>query len=802
MVFQNSTNQYQTTKYIVDLTATASPYTTIQSAIDAAEALFIDATIVVRAGTYVEDLTLYDGVHIDGASFEHVNIRGVHTPPNSGAVLIQNCNLISTTDIFESVIGGSTEIIVQNCRLNVGAGYIYDLLNWSGPLSIINCVSSGTADGIIDNTGGSSINIISSRLGTGVTLFTMADGDVTINSSEIFIGGTFGGTAIVTIENSFMEGTISTTHTATVSITNTKISTGASEAINHTSANDLTLSDVNIDSTNPPPIEGTGNVIIGSITFLQEEGFAGTLTLDRTSYLDTGTLRSALTYHMGIGAGAQNIVDIIPDTAIGGVTWHGMNIDGSALDPTAANAIIHGISIDFSGVSLANDPEVEGIDITMPNAFSGDTEKAALFARGFGLEVELCSGDHQASALFRGPATLNFDSSGAVAGDNLTGFQYNIIETGSTGGELHVLDVSTTGDGTVETVALGINPGAGVIHQHTGVFGATVQSWKFNGGFTDVTAAFDNPAVDVTIFDGDNDYIYIGSNAVFSQIRALLATNATRNVFPVFEYSIGGPAWTVFSPTDGTIGFTQSGIIEFDSADLAGWASVVVNGANHFYIRIQRTRNNIGTIPIEDTIRILEPTFYSWDDAGDVVAASVTAAGLADTSQTQYEIATYAASGVLDGIGPLTDGQLVIGDTGGVAVAASLASADGSVTITPGAGTIDLAIVPGISWSVETGISLSTAVNSGYITNRAGGISYTLPTTAAIGSIVRICSIQGLWTIAQDAGVSIVFGLFTTTVGAGGTLVATNVSDAIEVVCTVADTTWAVLSSVGNITVN
>ena len=891
MVFQTSTNQYQETKYIVDATAIDSPYNTIQAALDAANTAGGNALVYVRSGVYTEDLTLYDTIFLQGeigplGTTEGTRLVGTHTPPATGAFTIDGFTLVSATDIFNSAVAGSTNIYIERCIFEVTNGFIFNLLNWTGLLNINDCGENSTNNGIANNTGGADFFTNNSQIGAGVGQTFVANGDLRfdltfINCPATFTGGgifsgnflltanpmSIGGTKTATIsDGSTLGNTLTTADTATLSITNTQISTGANAAISHGSANSLTLADVNIDSTNPPPIEGAGagDVIIGSITFLQEDGFAGTLTLNRSAYLEAGTLRSALSYHMGIGAGAQSVIEITPDTAIGGVEWDGIEIDGSALDPTAVNAIIHGVHIDFSGVSLVNDPEMEGLDITMPVAFSGDTEKAALYARGFGYEVELCSGDHDASVMCRGRAVLDFDATGAVAGDSLAGFQYNIDETGSTGGELHVLNVSTTGDGTVEAVALGVNPGAGVIHHHTGAFAATDQSWKFNGGFTDVTAAFDNPAVDVTIFDNDNDYIYIGSNAVFSQIRVILATNAGKTVFPVFEYSIGGPAWTAFSPIDGTSGFVQSGVIEFDSADLAGWASVVVNGANHFYIRIQRTRNNIGTVPIEDTIRILQPTLYYWDDAGDVLAASVTAAGLADTTQTQYEIATYAASGVLDGIGPLTDGQLIIGDTGGVAVAASisngnnitwtsgagtleadltgttnhtvqvgnatgsltslaaatngqlvigstgadpaiasLASADGSVTITPGAGTIDLAAAGGgLTWSVETGAAKVMVVDEGYITNRGGGVSYTLPTTAAVGSVIRIAGLAGLWSIVQNVGESINFGLFTTTVGAGGSLVATNANDAIEILCIVADTTWQVLSSIGNITVN
>lgn len=58
--------------------------------------------------------------------------------------------------------------------------------------------------------------------------------------------------------------------------------------------------------------------------------------------------------------------------------------------------------------------------------------------------------------------------------------------------------------------------------------------------------------------------------------------------------------------------------------------------------------------------------------------------------RTDNAIAVYGTDGEVSELGPLTDGQLVIGSSGSAAVAGSLSSADGTVTITPGAGTIDL----------------------------------------------------------------------------------------------------------------
>lgn len=172
------------------------------------------------------------------------------------------------------------------------------------------------------------------------------------------------------------------------------------------------------------------------------------------------------------------------------------------------------------------------------------------------------------------------------------------------------------------------------------------------------------------------------------------------------------------------------------------------------------------------------------------------------TSVTQHAIIIGAAGEVPTNLGPLTNGQLVIGNTGNAPSAASLASADSTVTITAGAGTIDLSVLGGgLVWSVETGGAVAGVVNHGYITNLAGGVTVTLPNTAAVGSVIRICGMAGLWVLAQNAGETVYFGSTNTTTGVGGSLTATNAGDCVELVCIVANVDWRVLSSIGNITV-
>ena len=109
----------------------------------------------------------------------------------------------------------------------------------------------------------------------------------------------------------------------------------------------------------------------------------------------------------------------------------------------------------------------------------------------------------------------------------------------------------------------------------------------------------------------------------------------------------------------------------------------------------------------------------------------------------------------------------------------------------------------GITWNDITGTSVTAVVNNGYVSDNAGLVTITLPATSTVGSMIYIQGgAAGGWKVAQSSGQQIVFGSLSSTVGATGYLASTQRYNAITLVNIVATTTWAVFSSIGNITLN
>lgn len=126
--------------------------------------------------------------------------------------------------------------------------------------------------------------------------------------------------------------------------------------------------------------------------------------------------------------------------------------------------------------------------------------------------------------------------------------------------------------------------------------------------------------------------------------------------------------------------------------------------------------------------------------------------------------------------------------------------------------TTDSTTPDGVKWAPQasifpftevTGTAQAMVINNGYIANNASLVTATLPSTSAVGDLVWIVG-QGAggWQIAQNVGQRIHFGNQDTTMGTGGHLDSTNQYDAIQLLCTAANTDWTCTGiSQGNISV-
>ncbi len=212
------------------------------------------------------------------------------------------------------------------------------------------------------------------------------------------------------------------------------------------------------------------------------------------------------------------------------------------------------------------------------------------------------------------------------------------------------------------------------------------------------------------------------------------------------------------------------------------------------------TGNSGGAVP---------PTANNINTVG---TGSITVVGVPGTSTltaqltglTNHSLLVGAGTATITNLGVATNGQLPIGSTGADPVLALPTSTGGTITITAGAGTLNFEVASGgFTWNDATATPVTLAVENGYVTDRGGGVTYTLPATAVLGNEIIIVGKLGAWTIAQNANQQITIGSSSSTVGVGGSIASTNVGDCVTLICITAgaSTVWRVNSSIGNITV-
>ena len=196
----------------------------------------------------------------------------------------------------------------------------------------------------------------------------------------------------------------------------------------------------------------------------------------------------------------------------------------------------------------------------------------------------------------------------------------NVDESLSMGGEVFGIEVLSTdlGLATIYGAKYGVN--VNPILQNSGTFGDADSILNIA---VDVLAALSSGgAGNISVFVADNDTLTIGNAEEFTELQFLVNTPASgAGIAPTFEFSTGVGTWTTFSPSDGTNGMQNTGIVSWDLTDIPTWAT---GTGSEFLIRITRTRNALATTPILDELQLSATVVFSWDKDGNLIVNTVT----------------------------------------------------------------------------------------------------------------------------------------------------------------------------------
>lgn len=287
------TNLTKVTQYIVDAAAGTAPYQTIQAALTAVGTAGATALVIVRPGTYTEDLTFPDqNVTLQGDEGLDITLDGTHSPSNSHNLTLNNLLLTDASNIFSSVGAGAGDININNSFILVTNGFVFNLVNWTGQLLFDNCGEASTNDGVVNNTGGATIKFINTEMGagSGQTMTLTGNGNVRFDTCNVNCPVNIGGSGTFIFQNGCkFANTVTIGGTKSGTCVNTSFLTGANQALVYNSATTGFFSDVTFDSSNDPAIGGTGTIEIGQVSYLSNSNLNAGLTVTYTSVLEGGT---------------------------------------------------------------------------------------------------------------------------------------------------------------------------------------------------------------------------------------------------------------------------------------------------------------------------------------------------------------------------------------------------------------------------------------------------------------------------------------------------------------------------------
>ncbi len=310
VVYNNGTDLYGVSSYIVDATLGQGNYTTIAAALTAASGAGFAGDIFIRPGTYTENPSLVAGVNLvawpsDGTGGT-VIIKGNCTLSTAGTVTISGCQLQTNSAACVTVSGSVASILnLVNCYINCtnNTGITFSSSSASSKLNINFCTGDlgTTGIGLFTNSSAGAFTISNSTFTNSGASLT----DSTHSGSGLLFTQyvnlnhrltTSGSSALISLTyTNIGNGTsgIALTHGSTAANSGCfmcRLYGGSSAAISISASCTLGVTNCEINSIATNAITGAGTINYQGLAFT-----AASRTINTTTQSQAGTLFGSTT---------------------------------------------------------------------------------------------------------------------------------------------------------------------------------------------------------------------------------------------------------------------------------------------------------------------------------------------------------------------------------------------------------------------------------------------------------------------------------------------------------------------------
>ncbi len=322
---QLSTNTFGVAKWIVSPILSNGTHTTWAGAIASASS---GDTVLIRDGTYTEDVTLKAGITITAlpgdSGIPNVTLIGKVTHTAAGTATINNIRLQTNGDYAIEITGASAaNLNLKDCYLNCTNFTGINLNNAAASLSLNGSITNLTTTGIalFNVTTIAGFSIVFSTVansGLSTTASTMAAGATAFNYSAFAIAMNFSGTATFSSSNCIWNNApintscLTTTSSGANLINSANLSSGTASALTITSGT-LRVSDCIVSSSNTNAITGGGALQHGPIEFI---GSSSTVNVTTQTPLSIGPRIQLGSGTLGAGGSQLMSGTGSPDTVV------------------------------------------------------------------------------------------------------------------------------------------------------------------------------------------------------------------------------------------------------------------------------------------------------------------------------------------------------------------------------------------------------------------------------------------------------------------------------------------------------